>query len=103
MNNTSEELYAIESKQTIILEMRFATRLYRMIFEVIADGDMENGPVTIYSHTKKTFYNVENGITPMTKSEEKSFANVSTIDGAMHKMLQILRINGYHLVSPKKK
>lgn len=99
MMNTDEEIYAVESGKDIVLEMSFSNRIYRMVFSVIGKGDN----MTIYSKKKITYYNVENGITPKTRYDEKEFDNVSTLNGEIYNTLRAMRVNGYRIISPKKK
>lgn len=96
--NTDEEIYAIESKKDIVLQMSFTNKIYRMVLGFIGEGD----GIQLYSRKKITYFDAQNGITPKTRTEETEYAGVSTIDDELYTLLRIWRTNGYKIISPVK-
>ena len=96
--STDEELYAVDSGKPITLQMCFSTKVYRMVFNLIGEGE----GIKIYSRKKYTYYNAADGITPNTKYDIQEYDNISTVDDEIYKLLRVLRSNGYQLLSPKR-
>lgn len=95
---TKKEKYAIESGKNIKMRWICNNDVFEMIFTVIGRSDDKDNIVN-YQQTKYFYKNaMVDGISSKTLKEKKDMGIVSNI--SFHKLILILRRNGYQIISP---